>query len=190
MSQAERAMHDEDAAARLMDFAHEVAHEAVAGMLVHADAVLHRHGLVGRILHRPHAGGHRLGLKHQTGAEAALLHALGGTAAVEVVFIVAVSRCDAHGLGQIRRIRAAQLQRYGMLRRRKTEQPITVAVNDRARRHHLGVEAGPARQKPVKVPAVPVGPVQHRATAKRQSSELRGMRVGSVKREKEGKRKS
>ena len=84
-------MNDEDAATSIIDRAHEVAHKAVFVVIIHPDAVLHRHGLVRHVLHRPDAGGHGLRLEHQTRPEASLLHTLGRASAVEVVFVITVS---------------------------------------------------------------------------------------------------
>ena len=43
----------------------------------------------------------------------------------------------------------------------KTQQPLAVAVQHRRGRDHLGIEQRPAAQRPMKRPAVAVGPVHH-----------------------------
>jgi hypothetical protein len=44
----------------------------------------------------------------------------------------------------------------------EADQPLAVAVEHRAGRHHLGVEQRPAREQAMEEPAVPVGPFHHR----------------------------
>ena len=159
-------MHDEDAAAPFVERPDKVANEAVRRVLVDADAVLHRHGLCGRRAHGGKALGNECGLEHKRRAKAPLLNALRGAAAVEVVFVVAVAFGDLNGLRKRFRVGAAELQRHGVLAGREAEKPIAVAVDDRARRHHLGVKARTLRELPVHEAAVSVRPVEHRRNRK------------------------
>src|SRR5690606_36047608 len=64
-------------------------------------------------------------------------------------------------LGQLRRVRPAQLQRHRMLDRIKAQQAVAVAVDHRRRRDHLRIEQGARAQRTVKRPTVAVGPIHH-----------------------------
>jgi hypothetical protein len=102
-------MHGEHAAACFGHGAHEVAHEAVVFAPSDADAVLHRHRHIHRVRHGLHAVGHQARLVHQAGAESAALHALARAAAVQIDLVVAPLRTQARGMGQVRRLAAAEL---------------------------------------------------------------------------------
>ena len=66
---------------------------------------------------------------------------------------------------ELRAIAAAELQRQRMLGRIEIEMMRDIAVHERGRRDHFGVEAGAARDETEEEPAVPVGPVHHRRDA-------------------------
>ena len=102
-----------------------------------------------------------VGLGHQAGAEAALLHAVRGAADVEVDLVVAEALADRGGLGEPGRIGAAELQGDRMLLGAERQQPLAVAMQDRLRRHHLGVEPRAPRQQPMEEPAMPIRPIHH-----------------------------
>jgi len=158
-------MHDEDAAAGVMQRADKIANHCVRLVASEADPVLdrdrHRHG----IAYRPHAVGdqHRLG--HQACAEGAALHALARAAAVQVDLRIAPRLADARSPRQRVGLAAAELQRHRLLDRIEAEQPLEVAVQHGAGGDHLGVEPRPAGQVPVEDAAVSVGPVHHRRDA-------------------------
>ena len=80
------------------------------------------------------------GSRHQAGAEPPRLHAVRRAADIEIDLVVAELGADARGLGELRRIAAANLQGDGMLIHVELEQPLPVAAQHRVRRHHLGVE--------------------------------------------------
>lgn len=156
-------MDDEGAAARLAQRADEIAHELVALGLVDANAVLDGDRHLHHVDHRLHAVGHQLRLVHQAGAESAALHALAWAAAVEVDLVVTPFLAELGAMRELGRLAAAELQRDRMFLGVEAKMPRHVAVHQRARGHHLGVEQGAARQQPVKVAAVAVGPIHHRS---------------------------
>ena len=104
-------MHDISAHGRfLAQRANKIAHDAVFGLLVHADAVFYRNLAIGRgLLHGVQAVGNQAHIVHQTRAKRAFLHARAGAAAVEVDFIVLVLRDFFRRLRQLRGVAAAQL---------------------------------------------------------------------------------
>ena len=154
-------MHDEHAAARLGHGADEVAHETIVLALVDAYAVLDRDGHAHCVHHGLDTVGHKLGLVHEAGAEGPALHALARAATVEVDLVVAPLLAQARAVRQVLRLAAAQLQRHGVFRRIEAQVPRHIAMQQRARGHHLGVEQGVVRQQAVQVAAVAVGPVEH-----------------------------
>ena len=77
-------------------------------------------GIVDRRLHRRDAVGDEVGRLHQAGAERARLHAVGRAADIEVDLVIAEALADARRLGELCRVRAAELQRHRMLRRRRS----------------------------------------------------------------------
>ncbi len=158
-------MDDEDPAAGFGDGADEVAHEAVALVGVQADAVLDRDLERAGLAHRAHARGHALRLGHQAGAEGATLYARARAAAVEVDLGVAPALGQPRGVGELGRLAATDLQRERVLGAAMVEVARDVAVAQRSGGDHLGVEPHVARQQPVQVPAVAVGPVEHRRDA-------------------------
>lgn len=141
-------------------------------LIVDADPALHRHRHGDRRLHGGDAVTHQGRLAHQAGAEAALLHPVRGAADIQIDLVVAEIRGDAGGLRQLPRVRAAELDRHRVLHRREAEQPFARPVQHRAGGHHLGVEAGARRQRPVERPAVPVRPVHHRGDGEAPSAEI------------------
>jgi hypothetical protein len=131
-------------------------------LLVDAETAFHRHGDAHR---RPHGGNARtdqMRLGHQAGAEAAFLNTIGWAADVEVDLVVAEILGNARAFGERPRIGAAELDRHRVLERIEADEPLAVAAQHRARRHHLGIEQCPTRQQPMEEPAVPVGPLHHR----------------------------
>ena len=133
----------------------------VVVLIVHADAAFHRHRNADGSAHRRHAVGHQRGLAHQAGAEAARLHAIGRAADIEIDLVVAPLRADARRLRQLRRFVAAELQRERMLGCIEIQQTRAIAMQDRAGRHHLGIQTRIGAQQTMEEPAMPVGPVHH-----------------------------
>ncbi len=131
-------------------------------LIVHTDAAFdgdrNRHGLA----HGSDAFADQRGLAHQRGAEASRLHAVRRTADVQIDLVIAKIRTDARTLRQFRRLRAAELQRDGMLDCGKADQPLAVAVQDRIGRHHLRIETRAAGKQAVQDPAMPIRPIHHR----------------------------
>ena len=158
-------MDDEHLAAAVGDGADEVAHEGVALDAVDADPVLDGDRERDRVAHRRDAVGDERRLGHQAGAERAALDALARAAAVEVDLGVAPALAEAGARREVGRVAAAELQRHRLLDRIEVEMAGNVAVQQRAGRHHLGVEAGPRRQQAMEVAAMAVGPVHHRRHA-------------------------
>ena len=62
-------------------------------------------------------------------------------------------------------IAAAELQRKRMLLFIEGEMPRDIAMQQRAGRHHLGVQARMRREQAMKKPAMAIGPVHHRSDA-------------------------
>jgi hypothetical protein len=156
-------VHDEDAAAAALGHrADEVTHEGVVLAAVDANAVLHRHRQAAGIAHGLHAIGHQRRLGHQAGAECAALHTLAGAAAVQVDFVIAPALGQLRAGGQVGRLAATELQRDRVLFIVEVQVARHVTVQQRAGGHHLGVQAGAARDLPVKVAAVAICPVHHR----------------------------
>jgi hypothetical protein len=149
-------------AARLADLADKITHEVVAFDAVDADAVFHRHRDVHHVDHRLDAVGHQRRLGHQAGAERAALHPLAGAAAVQVDLVIAPLLAQPGGKGQFLGLAAAELQRHRVFLVVKAQVPAQVAMAQRAGGDHLGIQARMVRQQAVEVPAVPIGPVQHR----------------------------
>ena len=158
-------MDDEHVAAAVGDGADEVANEGVALDAVDADPVLDGDRDGDRVAHRAHAVGDERRLGHQAGAERAALDALARAAAVEVDLGVAPALAEAGARREVAGVAAAELQRHRLLDRIEVEMARDVAVQQRAGRHHLGVEARARRQQAMEVPAMPVGPVHHRRDA-------------------------
>ena len=154
-------MNDEDAAAGPRHGSDEVADEGVALVLVDADAVLDRHRHVRHIDHGLDAVGHQVRLGHQAGAEGAALHPLAGAAAVQVDLVVAPLLAQLRAMRQVVRLAAAQLQGNRMLVLAEVEVARHVAMQQRARGHHLGVQQGVVAEQAVEMAAVAVGPVHH-----------------------------
>ena len=156
-------VHDERAAARAgddVDEALQVGSESCSSMPMRHLTVT---GTLHAPLHRGDAGGDELRLRHQAGAEATLLHAVRRAADIEVDLVVAE-----------RLRRSPPPRRAAPDRSRRAAAPpgcsialmpsrrVAIAVQDRRRGHHLGVEQRMARQLAVEGPAVPVRPIHHR----------------------------
>ena len=167
-------MHDEHVATGRGDRADEVAHETVVLDRVEADAVLDGDRNRHRVAHRLHAVGDQRGLRHQARAEAAGLHALGGTAAVEVDLVVAPTLAELRRVCELARIAAAELQCHRVLGGVEVEVARHVAVRERRRGHHFGVEPCATRDQAQEVPAVPVRPVHHRRDAEAPRAAVEG----------------
>ena len=119
-------------------------------LLVDADAAFDGDRQLGnRLHHRRDAFGDQRRLAHQAGAETAVLHAVGGAAAIEVDLVIAEIGADARGLGEPRRIGAAELQGDRRLASVEAKQPLARPEHHRIRRHHLCVEPRAARQQPM-----------------------------------------
>ena len=131
-------------------------------LLVNADAAFDRDRHARDLLHRRDARGHHIRRLHQTGAEGAGLNAVGRAADIEVDLVIGERFGDAHRLGQLCRIGAAELQRDRVFRRVMAEQPVSRPVDDRVRNHHLRIKQRVAADLPVEVTAMAVGPVDHR----------------------------
>src|SRR3546814_12037881 len=99
------------------------------------------------------------------GAEAAALHPVARAAEVEVDLVVAARGTFARAGGEVFRLSAAELQRHRVLAGVEGQQAVAVAVQDGARRHHLGVDhralADDSQGGPL-VPVVPVLPPRYR----------------------------
>ncbi len=118
-------------------------------LIVHPQPALDRHRNIDRRPHRARAFGHQRRLAHQAGAEAPRLHAVRGAADIEVDLVIAEICADLRRLGQPRRLGPAKLQRHGMLGRIEANEPRPVAADHGLGRHHLGVEQGMGRQRPM-----------------------------------------
>ena len=70
------------------------------------------------------------------------------------------------GLGEPRRIRAAELQGDGMLERVKADQFFARSEYNGVGGHHFGVEPRAAREQAMEEPAMPVRPIHHRRHGK------------------------
>ena len=143
-------------------------------LIVDADAAFHRHGNRNRRLHRGDAFADQRRLAHQAGAEGAALDTIGRAAAIQIDLAVTEIGADPRGFGKQLRIVAAELQRDGMLHRVEADQALPVAMDDRERRHHLGVEQRMARHQAMDRPAMPVGPIHHRRDGEAHGRERRG----------------
>ena len=130
-------------------------------LVVDADAAFDGGGHGDRFLDRGHAVGDQSGLAHQAGAEPARLDPVGGAADVQIDLVIAKGLADPRGLGQLGRVRAAQLQGHGMFDGVEAQQPLLVAVQHRRSGDHLGIEQCLGRQGAMERPAMPVGPVHH-----------------------------
>ena len=124
--------------------------------------------------HGGDAARHQVGLGHQAGAEAGVLHAAARAADVQVDLVIAEALADLGAARQRIRIGAAELQGDRMLGRIEAQEAVGIAVQDRARRDHLGVEPHAARDQAQKVALVPIGPRHHRRDAKAVARGHRG----------------
>jgi hypothetical protein len=135
-------------------------------LVVDADPAFHRDLDGDRRAHRRDAIADECRRAHKAGAEGARLHAVGRAADIEVDLVIAVGGRNARGLGELRRLRAAELDGDGMLLVGKGEQPIAVAMDDGIGDDHLRVKERAPRQPTMEDPAVAVGPVHHRCNGK------------------------
>ena len=154
-------MHDEGMAAGLAYGANKIAHHVIALDFVNADPVLDRDGDADRIDHGLHAVGHQRGLGHQARPKRAALHPLARAAAVQVDLVVAPGFACLSALRQIMRLAAAELQRHRVLLSIELQMPRHIAMNQRARGDHLGIEQRVLGQQTVKVAAMAIRPVHH-----------------------------
>ena len=132
----------------------------VGVLIVDADTGFHRHRNIYHIAHRLDAVRHQGGFTHQAGTKAAVLHPIGGTADVDVHLVIAALLGQFGAARQIGRVAATQLQGDGVLLLAVT-QIISLAVDDGARGHHLGIKQGLASHQTMEITAMPIGPVQH-----------------------------
>jgi hypothetical protein len=139
----------------------EMGQDSFRILLIDADAALHRHRGVGFRLHRADTVGDKLWPLHQHCAEAAGLHAVRGTTAVQVDLVIGPGRCDPHGLGQLARVRTAQLKGNRVFDRRVVQEPWLGAVDDGGCSDHFRIEHRPPGHLAVEDAAMPVRPVHH-----------------------------
>ena len=139
-------MHDEDRDARGGAGVHQREQALFRVLIVDADAALDRDRDLHRRAHRRHTLGHQLGLAHQAGAEAARLHPVRRAADIQIDLVIAEAFADPRRLGELPRLRTAELQRDGVLDGVKAKEILSVAVQHRRGRHHLRIEQGALRQ--------------------------------------------
>ena len=108
---------------------------------------------------------HARRLEHQRRAETAGLDAVARTADVEIDLVVAGRSAEPRRGRELAGIAAAELQRDGMLARIEAQQPVGVAVQQRARRDHLGIQPRMRRQQAQQIPQMAVRAVHHRRDA-------------------------
>src|ERR1700730_6300187 len=170
-------MHDRDLAAAIAHSAHEVTQGLESALVEvrhaaaqfalrgvhHADAHLDRDRHAHRRAHCGHALANPRGLQHQAGAEGAAGDAVARTTAVQVDLVVACLLAGTCRRRELARLAPAQLQRDRVLRRFERQQPRAVAVHDRRRGDHLGVQQHVGREAAQKVAAMAVGPIHHRS---------------------------
>ena len=158
-------MHDESTAAGRGDRFNEVGQFVIAVPVIDPDSVLDGDHLAGSASHRRHALCDQGGFGHQTGAKATGLHPVGRAADVEVDLVVAPFLRQPRASGQVARIAAAELQGQRVLIGMVVEKPCRIAMQQRARGDHLGVENDMAADLAQEVTAVSVRPIQHRRNA-------------------------
>ena len=154
-------MDDERVGARIDHLLREREKRRLRVLIVDADPAFDRDREIDGVLHRAHAIGDERGPQHQTGAERAVLHPVGRTADVEIDLVIVEGRGDRRRAREIRRLRAAKLQRERALERIEAEEPLAIAVDHGARRQHLRIEPGAARHQPVQIAAVTIRPIHH-----------------------------
>jgi len=159
-------MHREAAAAGLAHLTDEVAQLGIAVAPVDADAVLDGDLDAHRVAHGLHAVGDQLRMAHQAGADHVVLHPIAGAADVEIHLVVTRDLGELRARRQIARHTATQLQRQRMFALVVTQKPRRIAMQQRAGRHHFGVEQGVLGKLAQEEPAVAVGPVHHRGDGK------------------------
>ncbi|GJE72553.1 hypothetical protein CHKEEEPN_4110 [Methylorubrum podarium] len=164
-------MHDEPVGARRDHGAGHRVEGLLDVLVIDAQAALHGDGHRHRRLHRRHTGTDEVRFAHQAGAEAPLLHPVGRAADIEVDLGIAEIGGDPRRRREVAGIGAAELHGDRMLAGIEAEQPLPVPVQHGAGRHHLGVEPGAARERPVERAALPVGPVHHRRDAEAPPAE-------------------
>ena len=136
---------DEGLATRLADRSHEITNKPVALALVNANTVLDRDRQAHRIAHGPDTVGHELGLGHQASAKGTALDALARATAIEVDLVVSPVSAKPSRLSQFGRLAAAELQGQRVFFGVEPQMPRHIAMQQRARGHHLGVEQRTAR---------------------------------------------
>ncbi len=172
-------MHGEAAATGFLHLADEIAELGIAVATIDADAMLDRHVDAHGVAHRFHAVGHQCGMCHQAGADQVVLHTVAGAADVEVHLVVASRLGHSRAGRQVRRHAAAQLQRQRVLGLVVAQKARSIAIDQRARGHHLGIEQGMAGELTQKVAAVVICPVHHRRHA--EAAGRRGAPDGGVR---------
>ena len=93
--------------------------------------------------------------------EGAALHALAGAAAIEVDLVVTALLAHHGATRQIGRLAATELQGHQVLLFVKPQVLGRVAVDQRTGGQHLGVKQGVAREQPVEIAAMAIGPAHH-----------------------------
>ena len=131
-------------------------------LVVDADPALDGDGNFDRGLHGGDAIADERRLGHQAGAEAARLDAVGRAADIEIDLVIADFLGDAGGLGEGRRLGAAQLQGDRVFIGGKAKQAVAVAETHGVGRHHLAVKQRMTGQLPVEHAAMAVRPLHHR----------------------------
>ena len=159
-------MHDQHVDAGVDHGARQRIERQLRILIVDADPALHRHRHAHRALHRSNAFGNQLRLRHQAGAEAAVLDPVRWAADVEIDLVVAELLADRRRMSEIARVRAAELQRHRMFAGVESKQPLPIAMDHRARRHHFAIEQCAPAQHPMEDPTMPVGPIHHRRDGK------------------------
>ena len=131
-------------------------------LVVDADAALDGHRDRNHLAHRRNAFGDQFRLAHQAGAETAGLHPVGRAADIEVHLVIAEILDHAGRLRQLLRIGAAELAGNGVFHGVEAKEFFPVAMNDRGRRDHLGIEQRVGTEVAVERPAIAVRPFHHR----------------------------
>ena len=132
-------MHDEGRATGGGNLRDEVARELVGVVVVDAEPRLDGDGHGDSGAHGTDALRHARRLEHQRSAETAGLDAVARTADVEIDLVVAGRSAEFRRGCKLAGITAAELQRDGVLGRIEAQQPVGGAVQQSARRDHLGI---------------------------------------------------
>ena len=165
-------VHGEARSPSLGDRLHKLDQFLEALPSVDADAALDRDRHIDRRAHGRDTSSDQGRLRHQTRTETALLHARARAADVQVDLVKA--RPFAHGsrLRQHGRVRAAELQRNGVLRRVERQQMRRIAHDKRVGMDHFRIEPNAPADQAQKIAVMPVG-VGHHRRHRNQRSGLR-----------------